>query len=311
MNFGNSYCKLPILVPKPLDSCAPELFEGYGYRQLIDIPTRVTNDTTSLIDLIYLDNIDNVTSHGTFPKIADHDGIFVSFHCTKENIPVRSRVIYDYTNVDEVGLTNYIKNIDFDTHVFSKPYIDQAKAFSSVLSDAFTKYVHSQTITIRPCDQPWTNTYTRLLLRKKNRNYIFFKKANSSYLHALSKPHTSPETVTILLSKKDKAYTTARESANQSKNANKRAKSDFYNSINSTMNNFHISAKKKFTILNKLLRTVKYSTIPPIVEGDKTVTDFKGKADILNNHFADKAKVNGHNDTPPKLYKFYTFSQLD
>ena len=41
MNFGNSYCKLPILVPKPIDSCAPELFEGYGYRQMIDIPTRV------------------------------------------------------------------------------------------------------------------------------------------------------------------------------------------------------------------------------------------------------------------------------
>ena len=127
MNFGNSYCKLPILEPKPLDSSAPELFEGYGYRQLIDIPTRITNDTTSLIDLIYLDNIDAVTSHGSFPKIADHDGIFVSFHCTQENIPVRTRVNYDYTNVDEEGLVNHIKNIDFDTHVFSKPYIHQAE----------------------------------------------------------------------------------------------------------------------------------------------------------------------------------------
>ena len=67
------------------------------------------------------------------------------------------------------------------------------------------------------------------------------------------------------------------------------------------MSNFHISAKKKFTILNKLLRTLKSSTIPPIVAGNKTVTDFKGKADILNSHFANKAKVDGHNNTPPKF----------
>ena len=77
------------------------------------------------------------------------------------------------------------------------------------------------------------------------------------------------------------------------------------------MNNFHISAKKKFSILNKLLRKFKSSTIPPLIEDNKTATDSKGKADILNNHFANKASVDGHNDTPPKVDKINTFSQLD
>ena len=77
------------------------------------------------------------------------------------------------------------------------------------------------------------------------------------------------------------------------------------------MKNFHIFAKKKFSILNKLLRKYKSRTIPPLIEGNNTVTDAKGKADILNNHFADKASVDGHNDTPPKLDKIDTFSKLD
>ena len=98
---------------------------------------------------------------------------------------------------------------------------------------------------------------------------------------------------------------------NQSKNANKKAKTNFYNSVNSTMNNFQISAKKKFSILNKLLRKFKSSTIPPLIENDRTVTDSKEKSDILNNHFADKASVDGHTDTPPKLDKIDTLSQLD
>ena len=39
-NFGNCYCKLPVLEPKPLDGLAPEIFSGQGYEQIIDIPTR-------------------------------------------------------------------------------------------------------------------------------------------------------------------------------------------------------------------------------------------------------------------------------
>jgi hypothetical protein len=49
LNFGNCYCKIPILNPKPLDASAPDLFSSFGFQQLIDIPTRVTENTVSLI----------------------------------------------------------------------------------------------------------------------------------------------------------------------------------------------------------------------------------------------------------------------
>ena len=42
LNFGNCYCKYPVLTQKPSDSVAPDLFASYGMNQLIDIPTRVT-----------------------------------------------------------------------------------------------------------------------------------------------------------------------------------------------------------------------------------------------------------------------------
>ena len=53
LNFGNCYCKYPILNPKPLDATAPDLFSSYGFTQLIDIPTRITDNTMSLIDLFF------------------------------------------------------------------------------------------------------------------------------------------------------------------------------------------------------------------------------------------------------------------
>ena len=80
LNFGNCYCKNPILNPKPLDSDAPDLFSSYGFQQLIDIPTRTTETSLSLIDLFFIVNPENVICHGTLPRIADHDGIIVSFN---------------------------------------------------------------------------------------------------------------------------------------------------------------------------------------------------------------------------------------
>ena len=41
------------------------------------------------------------------------------------------------------------------------------------------------------------------------------------------------------------------------------------------------------------------------------VTDAKNKSDILNNHFTQKASVEGFDDIPPKLDKHDVFSSLD
>ena len=82
-NFGNCYCKFPLLPPKPLDNSAPELFASHGYLQLIDIPTRVTANKISLVDLIYVSDSENIQCHGALPRRADYDGVFVSFNAPR------------------------------------------------------------------------------------------------------------------------------------------------------------------------------------------------------------------------------------
>ena len=65
LNFGNCYCKSPILSPRPLDSSAPDLFESFGFKQLIDVLTHVTLVSVSLIDLIFINKSDNNLSWHT------------------------------------------------------------------------------------------------------------------------------------------------------------------------------------------------------------------------------------------------------
>ena len=185
--------------PKPLDATAPDLFSSYGFQQLIDIPTRLTETTISLIDLFHVNKPDDIVCHGTLHKIAGHDGIFLSFNTKSEKPKPRTKKIYDYKNADVKGLIQYIKEFDFENAVFNKPILDQTDIYSNILKQAFDQFVPIKTITIRPTDEPWCNSYTRLLLRKKNRNYQIYKTYETDYTNILTSNNPKPEIVTRCL----------------------------------------------------------------------------------------------------------------
>ena len=311
LNFGNCYCKIPILTPKPLDSLAPDLYSSYGFNQLIDLPTRVTDNSVSLISLIYVNQPDDIICHGTLQRIADHDGVLVSFNTKSIKPKPKTRMIYDYKNADIDGLIQYIKDFDFNQTVFNCPVIDQCEKFTNVLTQAFSMFVPTKTITIRPFQAPWTNSYTRLLLRKKNRNYSIYKKYETDYRKLLNSNNPKPELITRFLSKRDNAQKKSRHSANESSKANVRAKAAYNNSVNSLMSNPSISAKKKFGILLKLMKNNKVCSAPPLIENDIIINDPKQKSNLFNDFFASKSTVPNPNDPPPDLVQIDGITKLE
>ena len=96
--------------------------------------------------------------------------------------------MYDYDNADLIGLLNHLEYFDWKRRVYDLPTVEQPGAMSSILSKALNKFVPRKSYLARPDDQPWTNTHTRRLLRKKNRNYKIFKKANIEYKKAVGDP---------------------------------------------------------------------------------------------------------------------------
>ena len=172
----------------------------------------------------------------------------------------------------------------FETLVFSQPINLQTDIYEKIVIDAFSKFVPVKTIHIRPNDQPWSNSYTRLLLRKKNRNYSLYKKINLEYDLVSSQGDIGPEILTRYLTKRNKAYNKSREAANKSNVANRRAKYAFYNSVNSTMNDCNISAKKKFSILLKLMKNNKFSGMSPLNENGVVYNDPKEKGQTIFLH---------------------------
>ena len=67
------------------------------------------------------------------------------------------------------------------------------------------------------------------------------------------------------------------------------------------MNNVTIPAKKKFNILQKLMKNNKFFPTPPLLEGGNIINEPKQKSEIFNDFFASKSNVDGFDDEPPYL----------
>ena len=67
------------------------------------------------------------------------------------------------------------------------------------------------------------------------------------------------------------------------------------------MHSAHLSAKKKFNILKRLMKNQKISSIPQLIKDDVYVNDPLTKSNILNDIFAAKATVHGDHDPVPNL----------
>ena len=264
-----------------------------------------------MIDLIFERNTDNVSSHGTLPKIADHDGVLVSYLINSQKQKQKTKIIHDYKNADINGLIDHIKNFDFDTAVFQYPVVKQVEIYCKFLIDTFSQFIPCKVVQIRVNDQPWSNSYTRLLIRKKNRNYQLYKKIDNIYNSLLSQQNASPDILTKYLNKKNKAYSKAKNASNESTKANRRVKFAFYNSVNSTLNNSSISAKKKFQILLKLMKNNKFSPTPPLAENNQSINEPKERSEIFNTFFASKSTVKDAFEEPPILQRFQTIEMIN
>ena len=213
----------------------------------------------------------------------------------------KKKTIYDYKKADFPGLIQFIKNYDFENTVFCQAIKDQTDIYTEILKEGFLEFVPQKTITLHDSEAPWCNGYTRLLLRKKNRNYKIFKKYETSYKQLINSNNPRPETVTCYLNRKNKAFEKSRQSANDSLKANRRVKAAYGNTINSVMNNSSISAKKKFSILLKLMKNNKFSYTPPLVENENVINDSYEKSNIFNKFFTSKSTVPNNNEPIPNL----------
>lgn len=152
---------------------------SYGFKQLVKTATRITKDTSSLIDLIFVNKPNSYpTVNVVSTSLSDHDLICLTRKINTQKYLARVIKCRDYSNYNPELLVNDIRQIDW-SYVYNSNEVNKSVEYlSTQLKNAFDKHAPliEKRVQGKPC--PWIdeplkrqmNARDRLLHRARANN---------------------------------------------------------------------------------------------------------------------------------------------
>ena len=157
----------------------------FDISQIINSPTRITSDSESLIDHIYVSNTEKVAQSGVIDLgFSDHSMIF----CTRKTV----RSLYNSHNSVKIrSMKNYsvetlnakLNSVDW-LEFYSSTCVDTALTiFCNTFTDILDSIAPIKTIRIKQRTEPWMTDNILQNIRERNRTFYNFRKTKSHLLY--------------------------------------------------------------------------------------------------------------------------------
>ena len=276
-----------------------ELLTLNGFKQKVSEPTRVTDTTKTLIDVILTTKTENLTDIKVIPTaLSDHDTVSCRRKLNNKKPPHETIRCRDYTKYNPIDLQNDIKNVSFES-VYSETNPNNAwKNLKSILTEKFNQHAPLISKRVKGKKSNWLNREL---------------KAEMNYRDTLQR--------------KFRKTKTARDFENFKKQRNKvniparKAKSDFNKIL---LNEFANDPNRFWTTLKRIFPT---KEITPIVKtliiGGKITNNIKLIASSFCSFFTNIATELKSKATPlkdfiwrkpkqsyPKTYSTFRFKEV-
>ena len=256
----------------------------FNLRNVITEPTRVTANSSTLIDPVIVSDACIVLDSGTMDVdefVSDHKATYISVQINTNLSTSYYREVWNYKNADFERLNNLISTYNWDIIINENFTIDQSCA---MFTDLFMKFckecIPCKKVLIRQNDKPWFNSELRynIKLRDRLRKRFFKSKSNLDRM-------------------------SFKRQRNKVNNMIKYAKESFLNRIDDIVCNQENSSKSFWQVMGRFMGKKGTSVvIPPLQKQDHTFafTDLE-KADELNSYFASISTVDDANIEIPNL----------
>jgi hypothetical protein len=253
-------------------------------RNIITNPTRVTSNSSTLIDITVLSSSVHCFDAGIFEtdrNITDHYGTYVHVKTDFMLEEPYKRRIWEYKKANFTLLNELIESTDWS--FIEHGTVDTATdKFMNTYFSLVKSCIPNKFVTIRPKDKPWYNSEIRRTTRSRDRHKR-----------------------TAILTGKASDWSKYKNLRNKVNNMKKYAKEMFFNSIEFTMSDFSSSNPKQYWKLIKSLvkdNSSNCEQIPPLINSDRSVsiTDFE-KANTLNDYFVSVSNVDDRDVNLPSI----------
>ena len=153
--------------------------------QLVKKPTRITDTSATLLDVIITNNPSIVVSQDVFPTIiSDHERISMKLKISK---PKKHRIIKTFRHLGKYSVESFCQTLFSKTHQFNDILLtdnvnNQIKIFNKIFTECLDYVAPFVTKEIRRPYAPWFNEDTRQAITNKN-NTLLNLKNNRSDIH--------------------------------------------------------------------------------------------------------------------------------
>ena len=269
-----------------------DLLTKNSLHQLISEPTRVSEYSETLLDLMITDSPGYVLNSGVLSPIStsDHSVVFCSFLMTHFKDRPFKRSVWDYKRANFDDLNNTLNNAPWDTGLAVFDSInDSVSYWSDLFLDTCKQFIPFREVTIRPKDKPWITCEIKRLIKKRNRAWNSYKRLTSG-----PQPHTLATVLRI-----ERLYQLYKRLRNFTVNSIKNSIRKYFDNIRSKLDSKEINPKKWWSLSKSILGCKLCQNIPTLVDQGKTVSSCLEKCEIFNAYFADQCKIPPDDDPIP------------
>ena len=247
-------------------------------------PTHFTENTASVIDLIFVRNKSNIlTSRVTdwfLPnQIRYHCPVLVLLKFLRPSTKTFKRKMYNYHQADFDRYRTLLSESDLENEIERNSNIDDnVQYLAAAILRASEESVPNKTVTIRPNDHPWITCHIKNLIRKRKRMYRKYRK---------------PSNIDFLVKLK-----TLR---NRVVNEIRKSKQEQFDKLEHLLNNEQSNSKLFWKTSKQILNLDKHSAALPTINMNNEYAETSiQKANMLNNYFATQVAIDDSNKSLPR-----------
>jgi len=251
-------------------------------QQLVTCPTRITEHSSTCIDLIITPSTDIVDKVEVIPPICSDHSVPVVYlkHYYKKRSHSK-RTILDYNKLDVQKLIDELQKIDWSNIVTVEDIHLAASLFSEQLYSIVKKCLPVKEVTIREGDTPWITSY------------ILKLKARKRFIHTVA-VHVNTQ----------QAWELFRKIRNQYTDAIRTRKKQYLEELDRSVSDpKKFGQKQWWKLVNRFMakKGSNQNEIPPITVDNKTYFEDQEKAELFNTSFIKQTEINDTDDNAPEL----------
>ena len=161
------------------------IIEPFNLTQVIDQPTRVTEKSSTLIDLMFVKNKNKVKGHGccAVPGVSDHHMTYLSYDVKKPKFtPVRVTA-RDFKNFNRDAFIAAADEANFENVYFVDTVDDKVTVLENEIHTLLDQFAPYKTFTItKPNSTPWLNDEIRKVMYVRDMyKYNFNETGNKEF----------------------------------------------------------------------------------------------------------------------------------